>query len=398
MQIGSFSLIKELNTSLILNTIRSRKNISRADIAKITGLTAATVTNITAQLIGYNLIKETKFGKSNGGRKPILLEFNHSFYNAVGVVISKHEITVSITDLNSGLIERQRIKISSDITPEEAIDIIIKNAGSIIKKSKNPVLGIGVSMEGLINEENGICVLSFNFGWENIHIRDMIYQKLRLPVYVNNDVKALAMGEKLFGSARNSNDFILLYTGYGIGATLVTNGRIYRGASNYASEIGHTTLDINGPYCSCGNKGCFQALASGESLLKQIKIKGYKKYFDSEHITVDDIIAKADEGIGELRELIEEQAFYIGVGLANIINIFNPSLIIVSGFISRTDEKTKDIILSEIQKRSLKSMQSNVNVVFSKLGVDEKYKGAIGLLISELFDNPENFFQVTYNE
>ena len=271
MKIGSFSLIKELNTSLILKTIREHKSISRADIAKITGLTPATVTNITSELINYKIIIETKLGKSNGGRKPVLLEFNYSEYNIIGVVISRHKITVSLTDLEANLISEKTSKITDDITPEHAIQIIIDLIKNIIRESDKRALGIGISMEGLIDDENGICVLSSNFGWENINIKEKIEKEFVLPVFVNNDVKALTLGEKFYGSAKNSSDFLLLYTGYGIGASFVSGGHIYRGASNYASEIGHTTLDINGPVCSCGNKGCFQALASGSALIKEIK-------------------------------------------------------------------------------------------------------------------------------
>jgi len=393
MQIGSFSLIKELNTFLILKTIRDRKNISRADIAKLTGLTPATVTNITSDLLNHKIISETKLGESNGGRKPVLLEFNSSQYNVIGVVIAKHKITVSLTDLDSNLISQKSKKISSDITPENAIDIIITNIDGILKSANKSVLGIGISMEGFVDEKNGICVLCSNFGWENIDIKSKIVKRFSLPVFVNNDVKALTLGEKFFGFAKNSSDFVHLYIGYGIGASLVSNGHIYRGASNYAMEIGHSTLDINGPLCSCGNRGCFEALASGSALIKEVIEKGYdKKYFAGEQITTDRIIEKIKEGNKDLEELVKKLAYYIGIGLANIINIFNPPLIIVNGFICKTDESMINQILSQVRKNSLKNMINDVNITFSKLESDESYKGAIALFFSEFIENPEMFF------
>lgn len=393
MQIGSFSLIKELNTSLILRTIRDKKNISRADIAKLTGLTPATVTNITAELLNHKIILETKLGKSNGGRKPVLLEFNSSEYNVIGVVIAKHKITVSLTDLECELISQKSRKISSDITPENAIDIIITSIADILKCASKTVLGIGISMEGLIDEKNGVCVMCSNFGWENIDVKSKIVKRFSLPVFVNNDVKALALGEKFFGSAKNCSDFVLLYTGYGIGASLVNNGHIYRGASNYALEIGHSTLDINGPLCSCGNKGCFQAMASGSALINAVIEKGYdKKYFNDEQITTDRIIEKVKEGNKDLEELVKKIAHYIGIGLANIVNIFNPPLIIVNGFICKTDENITNEILSQVRKNSLKNMINDVSIIFSKLENNEAYKGAIALFVSEFIENPEMFF------
>ena len=392
MKIGSFSLIKELNTSLILNTIKERKSVSRADIAKITGLTAATVTNITAELLKYNLIIETKYGESSGGRKPILLEFNYKAYSVVGVVVTKEEITVALTDLNANLLDKSSLSLAENVTDTEVIDSICKAINNLKLSSYGRVLGIGVSMEGLINEKDGVCVLSSSFGWENVEIRSRLSENLKLPVFVNNDVKALAKGEEMFGRGKESSNFILLYIGYGIGATLVNEGIIYRGASNYASEIGHITLDMNGPLCNCGNKGCFQALASGEALINELKKNGYGEIFGDEGITLKSIPEKSVSGEHGIEQLIEKQAYYIGTGVANIINIFNPSDIIISGYISAMPEKIKELIIKEAKKKSLKSMRDDINITFSKMGIDGQYKGAVGLIISELFDNPEFFF------
>lgn len=391
MKIGSFSLIKELNTSIILNTIKEYKSISRADIAKITGLTAATVTNISSQLLCYNLIAETEFGASNGGRKPILLEFNHSYYNVIGVVITRQEITLALTDLNSNLISQKKIEFENNVTPSSAINLISENAKELILESKSKVIGMGVSMEGLVDEKEGTLILASNFGWQNVDIKNTLSRSLDIPVFVNNDVKALAKGEEMFGEAKTSDNFILLYTGYGIGASLISDGKIYRGTSNYACEIGHITLDINGPLCSCGNRGCFEALASGEALIKEIKSNNLSHLFRKE-ISLNEIIEKISENNEHILKLIEKQAYYIGIGIANIINIFNPSKIIVDGYISCVPQHIKDIIINEVDKRSLKNMRENAEVVFSCMGTESKFKGAVGILISELFDNPEYFF------
>ena len=391
MKIGSFSLIKELNTSIILNTVKEKGSISRADIAKLTGLTAATVTNITSQLLKYNLIIETKYGASSGGRKPIMLEFNYSYYNVIGVVISRQEITTSLTDLNSNLIKDIKVILKENTEIKDVINIIIKNTKELISYSRNKVLGLGVSMEGLIDEKNGVVVMSSSFGWKNVNIKKELEKELDMPIFINNDVKALAKGEEMFGKGRESSNFILLYTGYGIGASLVNDGIIYRGISNYACELGHITIDIDGPLCSCGNHGCIQALASGEALIKEIKKSNLKSYFNEE-ITVNDIINKINENNTNILKLIEKQAAYIGIGIANIINIFNPSEIIINGYISCVPQYIKDIIINEVNTRSLLSMRESVNVLFSDLGTKSQYKGAVGLFISELFSNPEFFF------
>ena len=192
MKIGSFSLIKELNTSIILNTIKEKGSISRAEIAKLTGLTAATVTNITSQLLKYNLVIETRYGASSGGRKPILLEFNYSYYNVIGVVISKQEITTSLTDLNSNLIKDIKVNLKDNVEKKDVINIVIKNTKELINFSEKKVLGLGVSVEGLIDEKNGVVVMSSSLGWKNFNIKNELNKELHIPIFINNDVKALA--------------------------------------------------------------------------------------------------------------------------------------------------------------------------------------------------------------
>ena len=189
----------------------------------------------------------------------------------------------------------------------------------------------------------------------------------------------------MFGEGKENNNFVLLYTGYGIGASLVNNGELYKGASNYSCEIGHITIDINGPKCSCGNNGCFQALASGEALIKELS--------NCDDFSVSMVVSKIKENNKELLSLLEKQGRYIGTGIANIINIFNPSKIIVSGYISSSPEYIKEIILKETNKRSLPDMRKDTKIIFSNMGTEKKHMGAIGLFISELFDNPEIFFQ-----
>ena len=393
MQIGSFSLIKELNTSVILNTIRDNKSISRAEIAKITGLTPATVTNITGELILKHLIVETTLGKSSGGRKPVMLELNTKGFNTVGVFIGSKYIDISISDLGANIIDTTFSEINDSMTSEEVIAKVIGGIKKVMKKANKKILGIGVGVHGLVRSKEGVSVLAPNLGWENVRINDLLESEFKLPVFVDNDVKTMTLGEKWFGAGRDADDFVMLYTGYGIGASLVTNGQIYRGALNYACEIGHTTIEAEGPLCSCGNRGCFQMLASEFALLQQIKENGYdKKYFDGEKIDVEEVIDKALAGNEDLMALLKKQAYYIGVGLANIINTFNPSMIILNGFIIKTGGILMPEILKQVQLRSLKYMQSEVNIIFSPLGRDAVFKGAVSLVLSGIFENPWHFF------
>ena len=384
---GSLSLIKELNTSVILNTIKDNESISRAEIALLTGLTPATVTNLTAKLLDKKLIKETTLGESSGGRKPVMLEINYGEYNTACVSISSNYVMISVFDLKGNLLSSVEIN-PEDKSSEVVLDEICKELKNLISASSKRVLGIGVSCEGMIDVENGICVFSANLGWENIHLKEKLFSELKIPVFVDNDVQIIALGEKWYGAARDNNDFLLIYTGYGIGTAIMSGGKLYRGVNNYAGELGHTTLDPEGPVCSCGNRGCLQAFASISALEREIKKKGS---YQGESRGIDKLISDFNEGEPALTELFEKQAYYIGIAAANAINMFNPSEIIFNGYITRLKGRIKDIISEQIKERCLKVSKS-IKIIYSELNKSAVYKGAAALVVENLFANPSVFF------
>lgn len=391
MKIGSFSLIKEINTSAILNIIRKNKIISRAQIASITGLTPATVTNITSKLLDINLISESRLGISSGGRKPVLLEINSQEYNVGCIIIGRHKTSVAVYDLAGNLIISEEVSIKN----MNAEDSLLKLSSKFLEFKNNipkRILGIGVSCEGLIDQKNGICVFSANLNWDNVNIKGFLEEKTELPVFVDNDVKVIALGEKWFGDAQDTDDFILFYTGYGIGISVMTNGEIFRGSQNYSGELGHTIIDAEGPVCTCGNKGCLQSLASGSALLRELFSKGLIK---DDEPSINEIIELSKTN-KEIEEILNKHAYYIGIGAANAINVFNPSELILNGYVSHLSEKSKKILEDTINNRCLKSMKPGLKTVYSELGSKAIEKGAAALTISNLYSTPSAFFGDKY--
>jgi len=392
MKTGSFSLIKELNTSVILNTIRSNNSISRAEIASMTGLTPATVTNLTSRLLEHKLIKETELGESSGGRKPVMLEINGSEYNVACINIGSKAVTVSIFDINGNLITSANPEVIKN-DYKASLNSITAKLSELSELSMKRILGVGVSCEGMINEDEGICVFSSNLGWENIDIREEIYSKTGLPVFVDNDVHVIALGEKWFGAAKNTDDFVLFYTGFGLGLAVMNKDGLYRGSMNYAGEMGHTVLDPDGPICTCGNHGCVQAFASASALMRDLKSIGY---IDEKEPPLEEIISASLGGDEILGKLFHKQAHYIGIAAANSINLFNPSVLIFNGYISQLGDDIKAIITQQIFRNCLKNAKSNIKIVYSELNSDALPKGAAALVISKLFEYPSIFFGDKY--
>lgn len=396
---GSFSLIKKMNTSVILNTIREYGSISRADIARITKLTPATVTNITSELLNNHIILEAERGESSGGRKPVMLRINTAGYYVAGVYIGSKVVEIVIANLNAEFIFTKTIKNDQSYSAEETLKEIV----SIIEnwRIQNPnkkILGIGLGVHGLVQSRKGIAIYAPNLNWENVRIKDYIEKYLELPAFVENDVRTMTLGESWFGVAKDINNFVLIYVGFGIGGSIVIDNHLFRGINEGAGEIGHMTLDPDGPKCSCGNFGCLQALASEQALTRRAK----ELIEDGENSIIKDIVGDelshispeivydAARNNDEMAlKIIQEQSEYLGIAVANLINTINPSMVIVSGKISRLGDLVMSIIKNEVRNRSMKYLQHSTEIMYSNLNRKAVLKGAVALVLNETFSNPD---------
>ena len=260
--IGSFSVMKSTNTRLILKKIHQHGSVSRVQIAKETGLTAATVTNLTAELISLGIVVEAETGASSGGRKPIMLKLNSADYGICCVYISPDYIELAITDFGANSLYYNCVSASSRSDPQETVKVIVDEYAKAISVTDRKVVAMGVGLHGIVDNVEGVSVFAPNLEWRNVPIAAMLRNYIDVPVFVDNDVKLMANGEMWYGVAKGVSDFVYLYVGDGIGGAIVINGKVYRGIDNGSGEIGHCTVDAGGEICSCGNRGCLQTKAS----------------------------------------------------------------------------------------------------------------------------------------
>lgn len=396
---GSFSLIKKMNTSLILNTIREQGPISRAEIARLTKLTPATVTNITSELIKYRLILEAERGESSGGRKPVMLRINSNGYYVIGIYIGSKGVEIIAANLNADIIYSDKINIDSSIPSSDVLKQIKNKIKRWMQENTNKkILGIGIGAHGLVKSREGVSIYAPNLGWENVPIKDELEKELNIPVFLDNDVRTMTLGENWFGVAKDVSNFIFVYVGYGIGGSIVIDNQLYRGINEGAGEIGHTTIERNGPKCSCGNYGCLQALASEQAIVNRVKelLQQGKKSSIVECVGGDlcrispEIVIEAALNHDYLAlEVIKEKARYLGIGVANLINTINPSLVIINGRIIKLGDIVMDCIRQEVEKRSMKYLQYSTDITFSRLHEKAVLKGAVALVLCETFNDPE---------
>lgn len=385
-------LIRGMNDSAVINIIRQRGPISRADIAKLSDMTAPTVTNVTNRLLESNLILEYKMGKSSGGRRPILLKTNPDFLNVIVIYIGSNMLTGYLTNGDLDIVERREENLKGQ-TKDQIIELLLKVIGDLKKKAKAKVPGIGVVLHGPVKSREGISVMAPNLGWRHVPIKYIVEEKFHIPTFVENDSRAMALGEFYYGNARDKNSLVFLYVGYGIGSGVVLEGSLYRGVSDSAGEVGHTTIDVNGPKCSCGNYGCLEAMASEKALVRNMA-RALKEGRTSivedlvngnlDNINPENIYEAAKMGDGLAKRELRRIARYLGIGIANILNTFNPEVVLIGGGIERGKDFVKNVLEETIMERTLDSCKDVSEIRFDVMGEEATAKGAADMVLTEL--------------
>ena len=394
---GSFELMKQLNVSAVLKVIKDNGSLSRAEIAKLTGLTPASVTNITKFLIEDNFLIESKIGESSGGRPPIILEFNPDARYVVGVGIGVGVIDVVITNLSASIIIKRSMRIEEE---RYDYDLVLKKLVNLInevvkssKIDKEKILGVGVALHGIVNAKTGISIHALYYGWKNRDIKEKLEEELDLTVYVDNDVRAMSLGESWFGVTKDIANFVTLNISNGIGAGIIINNMPYYGVDFSAGEIGHIVVEADGDKCNCGNYGCLETVASNNNitrkaikLIKQGVNSSLSKAIDDiNDLLIEDICKAANDGDELSITILKEAARYIGIAITNLINILNPTAIVVVGEIFENTTHTIETLSEIVKNRGLKLSSENVRIIRSLLGRDAAVVGAATLVIQEIF-------------
>ncbi|MNI03765.1 N-acetylglucosamine repressor [compost metagenome] len=382
---GDQQLIKKMNKTIVLDTIRHRQPLSRADISAEIGLNKATVSSLVAELIDSHLVTEIGPGESSGGRKPTLLLFNKQAGFAIGIDIRVNDLLAVLVDLEGNVVREKSVPLE-DFAPDNVVDQIRKTIRQLSRKlpeSPYGIVGIGIGVPGLVDEKSHV-VSAPNLGWNQIDLLDFLISEFGNNIHIDNEANAGAIGEKLFGVGIDSQNLVYLSIGVGIGAGIIVGGELYRGASNFSGEVGHMTIAEDGPLCRCGNRGCWETLASEKALLDQAA-----QEWPEASAELEDILEVARSGNPKAIELINRFGSQLGVGLANLVNILNPEMIVIGNRLSMAGELLQDSMLQTIEERSLSYHRKKTHVDFAKLGIRSTALGAASLPISSFLADPD---------
>ncbi|WP_307892986.1 ROK family transcriptional regulator [Bacillus swezeyi] len=386
MQRGTFQLMKSVNKSIILNKIRTSEPISRAQIAKETRITPPTVSSIVKELIDQGLVKESTLGHSSGGRKPTMLHINTGAFYVIGVDAGPETVECILTDLAGDIFQRTSSLLEKPLTNDMFMAVLKENIDTILSQSsvdQEKIIGIGIAMHGVVDAETGTSLIAPILNLTNIPIKEALEKEFNLTVKVENDARAMALGESWFGGHGDVDSMAAVNIGRGVGAGIVISGKLYHGAQGIAGELGHMIIDMNGEICECGNRGCLQTLVSGPAIAE----RGRKQLKErAGGLTAQDMFEMAQSGNQTCIDLFHETGSIIGIGLTNFIHLVNPSKMVLGGGVMKGEKFMMPAIVETIQKKALTAEARQTEVAVTRLGEEATLLGAVSLLLTELFD------------
>jgi glucokinase-like ROK family protein len=398
--------IKAHNMRAVLMRLLLAEPAYRVELAAQLALSTTTITNICDELIELGLVAEDGIEESAGprrvGRPRAALHLIKDARCAIGVQVGVETYRIAVANLKAEIIAHHTYTFSRSTPPNDVFLGMARHIEDIIAENqleRERIVGVGVGAAGLVNYKTGVNILSPNLGWENVPVHDLLAESLNLPVMVDNNVKAMALGEGLFGSGRNVKSLVFVYGRFGVGSGIFMDNHLLRGADMGAGEIGHLILLAeSGKECRCGQRGCLETLVS-EGALTGAAEKLIEENPDgllaqtmriNEGRPIERIFSAARSGDTQARQLVENAAHYLGIALANLVNLLNPELLILGGLFSQGQDLILPVARETLRKTAFAGLGKKVQLQATHFGWQAGVIGAAALALTTFFYfNPE---------
>jgi N-acetylglucosamine repressor len=346
----------------ILKIINRYGKITRRQIVELTGFSQAKISILINVLKKSNLIDEVNEIESSGGRKAKLLQIQGEKGRIVGLEIGGFEVKLSLTDFAGSLLATAKMpapnKIDDPARVVESLAAFIRESLATNGVDRRKVKGMGIALSGTVNRATGECVYFRNRkSWENLPLRSMLEAACDLPCTLDDSSRMAALAERSHGCCKDTDSFILISIGVGTGSGVFMDGELFRGTDGYGGELGHMVIKENGPRCVCGNHGCLESFISGYAIERQLREaladNVYSSLMDLKAITTREIVAHAENGDKLAYSIIAEAGTHLGIGIANIINIFNPRKVVLAGGVARAGKLLLDPVIQVVRASAL---------------------------------------------
>lgn len=384
-------LMRAINRSAVLNTIKNHGPLPRAEIARTNNLSAATVTAIVAELIGEGLVIETEAGSSSGGRRPILLALNPRGGFVIGIKLAEHTVTGALTDLEATVLGAKTAVLPAHPDIPAVLDTVAGVVDALLAEAgigREHLLGAGLGVAGAVDPGRGVLRYNPFFAWRDLPLADLLQERLGVPVAIDNDVNTLTISELWFGRGKGTSNFLVVTVGRGIGLGIVLNGQVYLAAQGGAGEFGHTVIDPDGPLCECGKRGCLEVYASDPALLRAAAAARARGDLPAAVNDLDTLLAAAESGTQAAQDIYAHAGEVLGMGIANLINILNPQLILISGEGVRAGELLFGPMREAIDGYVMPGLAGDTAVEVDPWDDYGWAQGAAGLVLQQLFESP----------
>ncbi|MGY1454339.1 ROK family transcriptional regulator [Streptomyces sp. SS8] len=380
---GSQSSLHRANLERVVRAVRIAGSLTQAEIARTTGLSAATVSNIVRELKDNGTVEVTP--TSAGGRRARSVSLSGDAGIVVGVDFGHSHLRVAVGNLAHQVLAEESEPIDVDASASQGFDRAERLVERLIEVTgfrREKVIGLGLGVPGPIDVETGVLGSSTILpGWAGTNPREELSSRLGVEVHVDNDANLGALGELVWGSGRGARDLAYIKVASGVGAGLVIDGQIYRGPGGTAGEIGHITLDESGPVCRCGNRGCLETFTAARYVLPLLH---------SSHgpdLTMPEMVRLARSGDLGCRRVVADVGRHVGSGVANLCNLLNPSRVVLGGDLAEAGELVLGPIRDSVSRYAIPSAARQLTVVPGALGGRAEVLGALALVLSEMGDS-----------
>ncbi len=387
--------LQQMNRSLVLRTIQGQQRISRVEISKLTGLNQATVTNIVGDLINWGIVEEVGLSTGKNGRRAIMLSLAVENYAIIGIWLTRRHFIVGLFDIYGECRQQECFSIGLNSPINELLDQMVFQIRKKARLCRNQfILGVALALPGpYIKEEGQIALLTARQGWQNVNIAQKLSEKTGFRVMAEHDVKAAAVAEWFYTLNYDDDASLLgIMPGQGVGAGVIDNGRLLTGSMGLAGEIGHMSIRYDGPRCECGNYGCLEGYCSTLAIQRRVKeLAGeFPQTVCTEDCSITDLLKAYAEGDVLARHVIDDAARYLGYGIANIANLYNPGKIIIGDELSKAGDRFLEIVKESARERIQPKVYDHMSIVYSTLP-NSVLSGACLILIEEMVKIPDSF-------
>jgi predicted NBD/HSP70 family sugar kinase len=334
--------IRRMNRLAILRHLYSAEAANRQLLTLHSGLSAATVANLVTDLIETRIVIESGLEQSQGGRPRAILAINASHGYLVGIDIAETYIHFELFDLKLSLIDALERRLdSADNQPSQVVDHVVSGLAALLRSAAVPptaVLGVGISVPGLVDPSGGTSVFAPNWGWHDVPLLELLRAQIDLPLYLENPLKAMAVAQLWFGTGRSADNVVVVNIGTGVGVGIIIDGKLYRGAVNGAGEWGHMTIALDGRPCRCGSTGCIETYVGTPGIIQHLRELAPASpllQLGDQTAVIDGLARAAAQGEPAALATISRTAYYLGAGVANLVNLFNPEVIVIGGWAGR---------------------------------------------------------------